>query len=422
MKIIIGNTTYTKIKNLSFAPESDLTGSTVPIEEYQADIITTDRIATGQYAELYDDADTLWAKYWVIDSYRVDANTMRVICQSVLVLLDRVTLQGDMFTGVTVQTMIDSIFGTVTSAYTVESSIASQTITGWCPKQTARERLQWVCFVAGAYVRTAFSGNVEIKPVGSTATLIPMSQIFWKPELEYGDKVTAVEITSFSFTQATPQPTDEYVTNGMEWYVVTRQAFRLDNPSATSADPENVVKVTDCMLVNSNNVGAVMTHLSKWFFNRVDMRADIINNAEFAPGQKVTAYADPETTVTGFIDTATFTFGLQARSTIHIKAVEVVDSAGLIINYMYGQTQVGMDRYTFPVGYLYNIENPYVDFTAGSNRYVFRPLTDYTSGTMPTGTKTETVNYDVALHQYGDTLHIVSVYDADQSEGTVTIA
>ena len=57
--IIITPETYTEISNLSFAPSADLVGASIPINEFEVDIHTTDTIDIGEYAELYDDNDVL---------------------------------------------------------------------------------------------------------------------------------------------------------------------------------------------------------------------------------------------------------------------------------------------------------------------------------------------------------------------------
>jgi hypothetical protein len=65
MYIVIGTTTYTEISDLTFAPETDVTGSSVPVNELWASIRTDDAIEIGERVSLYDDLDQLWCKYWV---------------------------------------------------------------------------------------------------------------------------------------------------------------------------------------------------------------------------------------------------------------------------------------------------------------------------------------------------------------------
>ena len=48
MYVIIDLTTYSGVRNLSFAPQTDVTGSAVPINEFSLEIVTTDDISFGQ--------------------------------------------------------------------------------------------------------------------------------------------------------------------------------------------------------------------------------------------------------------------------------------------------------------------------------------------------------------------------------------
>ena len=88
MKIIINSTTYSGLKNLSYSPETDVFGNSLPINEFRADIITTDDIAMSQWAELRDDLNALWAKYWIVYAERIDRQTVRIQAQSALRLLE----------------------------------------------------------------------------------------------------------------------------------------------------------------------------------------------------------------------------------------------------------------------------------------------------------------------------------------------
>ena len=75
MYVTIDLTDYSTIRNLSFSPQTDVTGNSLPINEFSVDIVTDDDISFGQYAELYDDLDNLWAKYWINYAERLDAES-----------------------------------------------------------------------------------------------------------------------------------------------------------------------------------------------------------------------------------------------------------------------------------------------------------------------------------------------------------
>lgn len=415
MKIVIENTEYTKIGRLSFAPETDLTGNSAPINEFTADIITDDIPPVGVWAYLYDDMDTLWAKYWLEDRYRINADTVRVFAVSPLALMDRVILPPVMYVNAWVSDVFDDIFenqGYID--FTMDSIFASAQINGWCPEQTARERLQWVCFVIGAYLKTFFSDRIWALQVDTTDTLIPMGDIYWKPQMSVRDTVTAIKATVYSFTQGTPQVTDEYVTNGMEWYIVTKTEVTVTNPNVTAGTPENVISVDGITLINSGNVSTVLTHLSTYFFNRDEVEVDVINNGTYMPGDRVTASLDDETMVKGYINSASFTFGLQAKSRIRLTALVSVEATVLTITYTYNGSQIGLEKYVFPVGFGYDIPNKYIDQEANGHRYIYRPLTERTTGTMESGENLETVDNAIALDLFEGVLHIISVDEVEE--------
>lgn len=183
MKIEIGGVIYTRLKSVSFPPSADLMGQSVPIDEFTADIITKDDIGIGRTAELWDDRDKLWAAYWIVYAERIDEQTLRIRAQSMLVLLDRDTLPPTMYNAEPVADVLVECFANTGAAvgvyeYELDSAFASATITGFCPEQTARTRLLWVCFAIGAYVRSSFSGKILIMPIDNTETLIPIDKTY----------------------------------------------------------------------------------------------------------------------------------------------------------------------------------------------------------------------------------------------------
>lgn len=418
MKVAIGESIYTAIKKLTFAPEADVSGSSLPINTFTVDIMTDDDISIGAYALLYDDLDKLWAKYWITYAERVDAGTVRVEASSTLVMLERTKLGPAMYSGELASTVVAGLFGSID--YTFDSSFASATITGYCPEQTARERLQWVCFVIGAYVRTFFAQDVQILPIDETEGVVPLDKTFWKPKVTYSDYVTAVRAKAFSYEAREPQTKERWVEVGGSTYVQTEQWVTLANPDVPPAAPENVVELSDVTLVHSGNVSAVLSHLSKYYFKRGTVEFDAVNNADWEPGQKLVVSTDGEGGMSsGYVSSCSFTFGLQARSRIVLESSETKQSAGLTIRYLYGTAQIGMARYYFPVGYEYDIENPYIDMTS-IHRYVFRPLEESAEGTMTAANQVDDEGYAIALEFNDGDLRVVSVDSVEVTESQVS--
>ena len=411
MKIVIGESTYTKIKNISFVPETDITGLQLPINQLSVDIITRESIVSpGKMVKLYDDNDNLWCNYWITFAERMDVETFRVEASSRLIRLDRKKLGAHMYSGDSAAGVISSIFsGSGAGAYTLDSSFSNKTITGFCPEQTARERLQWVCFCIGAYVKDFFSDKIQILPIPQQSKSIPAEKTYWKPSTTYGDYVTGVKAIAYTYTQGTPQTTDKWVQVGNTTYIQTEQEFTLSNPDVPVTAEENIVTVDGLTLITPSNVDDILSHLSTYYFKRIEVDSDIINNAEYYPGDRVATYTGLETLIDGYIKSADFSFGAQSKSKLKIMQMDTIDGAKLIVKYMYDGKQIGKRTYYFPVGYQYEIENPYKDITKNKRRRVYRPLNDSISGTMPNETTTVTQQYHIALEFHKKVLKVLSV-------------
>ena len=244
MYVTIDDVQYTALRALSFVPSADLVGARVPINEFQADLYTEDDVGIGGYAELYDDADTLWARYWVVYAEHIDRHTLRVRAQSDAALLDRVRLPAEYYNNKTVEAALnDTLVQDARGAdiyfaldYHLDQSFAGRTLTGFCPEQTARERLTWICFVLGAYVKACFNDVLEIVPIDDSQAAIPASDTYWKPSVTFRDTVTAIRGRAYAFAPGTPQTTDRYVVDALgNAYIVSETEIVLQNPDAPDA-------------------------------------------------------------------------------------------------------------------------------------------------------------------------------------------
>ena len=112
MKLILEgqNLTCTTLKALAFAPEVDLTGQTLPINEFTADVETGEDIQTGQFARLLDGRDNLWARYWVTKAERKTLKLTSIRAQSPLVWLDRTRMPAKYLSGASLGGEIDYCF------------------------------------------------------------------------------------------------------------------------------------------------------------------------------------------------------------------------------------------------------------------------------------------------------------------------
>ena len=424
MYVKVGSTKYTAISRLSFAPETDVTGSAVPVNEFVVNVRTYDHIEMGSRVSLYDDLDRLWAKYWVVYAENVDKHTVQVRGQSALSILDHIQLDPAIYDQVPVSTAISGLLQTpLGGEYTLDPSFSNKVIDGYCPKQSARVRLQWICLSIGAYLKNFFNDRLEILPLDEQAdAIIPIDRTYWKPSITYKDYVTAIKATYYEYSEETPHTTDKWVEVAGRYYVENATEITLTNDSVPQAAPENVVVLDGMTLINADNVDEILTHLAKYYFKRVELDLDAVNNGEFLPGQRVTAFADEDTMATGFVNSCSFKFGVQAKARIHMTPVEIRDSAMLVITYMWGNKQIGLRSFRFPIGYAYQITNPYITLTFNRHWYVFRPTQPTISGTMQVGENRVTQPEEVALDLHAGDLMIHSVDAVALSDGIAVIA
>lgn len=411
-------TDYAAIEALSFAPSADLSGASVPVNGFEADIRTGDDIEVGANAELYDDMDALWASYWVVEARRLSPQVIRIRAESDVALLERVALPSVYYDNRSAAAVIGQLMGGV--QYRLDARFESATLTGFCPAQTARERLLWVTFILGATVKSCFNDRLEILPAeGGAIKRIPEADTYWRPRRTCGDWVTALRAVAYSFAAGDPEPGQKYVTSatGVN-YIVTETEVILQNPNAPLSAPENIISVEGMYLLNANNASAVLGRLAQWYFGRERLDIDAIDNGTIHPGDRVTAVTAAGEMVSGYVTRAAFRFGTQAMASLKLTAVETLPGANLAILYLYEGMQISRADYTFPVGFSYAVDNPWFDVEMGGARYVFCPVNPRAEGTMAEGENVNRQALDVALELIDGVLRIAWV-DSVSDRGSI---
>ena len=417
MKCVIGGNTYTAMDSLNFSPQADLTGNSLPINEFEVRLFTNDVISYGQYAELRDDLDNLWAKYWISYAERigrdVDRGTyvVKLIAQSSLAFLERIKIPAKMYNGTAVSVFNDIMTlagqtGVIVLDSEVSTAWQSITINGFCPEQTARERLLWLTLCAGGYIETYFGNVATIRKIDiSNPTLIPIEKIFWKPTISHRDYVTKIRIHAYTYTQGTPTNVDEYVTDGSTYWIVTNHTITLSNSNVPSGVPENVVEIENITLISPDNASTIVNNLVAYYFDRTEIDCDVIDNYAYKPGDLVTLYTDEDQLYTGYIDSVGFSFGVQARGKLHLTPCAATDGAFLTIVYKWEGITLNTRIYYLPKGYPFAVTTEYIDLRMGGHRYVFRPTQNVITGTL-TENSTVNVTCEIALDSFAITTTI----------------
>ena len=286
-EVVMGGGEY-PIKNLQFAPQADLTGETLPVNEYSCEVITTDDIPIDSIGcLLYDGMRQLWSAWPMRKVERISDSSFRITATSWLYWLGFQPMDAKMYDGETVGAAIAECFGSRAYLVQVSPSITFQTLSGYAPAQSARDRLTWILFAVGAYIVDVFRDDMYIRPVDNTQTEIPYGRTFMRPAITENDWVTELRVTAYTYTAGTPLDTDTYVTVGGVDYIVTEQVISLSNPLAPADAPENVKEYKDINLVNDDNVNDIINRLAAYWFNRTEVSLDCINNKQYRPGDLV---------------------------------------------------------------------------------------------------------------------------------------
>ena len=429
MKLIIGTTTYTKISNVRFSPECDITCASLPINEFTADIqCATDPVLSQDgYAELRDEQNALFARYYVRSLLKVAEGLYRIRAASPLFRLESKKVPAVMYSGATVGTELSRLLelGMGANSFWMEGTeIVGRTFSGFCPEQTIRDRVLHICLATGVFIKSYHNERILVTDWDDTVSIIPPEDTYRRPEPAYRDFIPAVKAKAYTFTEGTPQSGDTAVEADGHTYIVSAQESSLSLLPGVTGTTDNAVDVSQCMLINSSNVDDVLSRLSKYYFYYLQVQAAIINNGTHWPGDKLTVGIGPNRLITGYVQRADFAFGVQAKSTLMLVGCTSAAAVKLTVKYVWDGVNLGKKVYYFPANYTYSIANPFLDKKMNGHRYIFRPTTASVTGTL-TDSTTVTVQYSVALDAYKNEQgkRILHVMDVDSlTETTVGTA
>jgi hypothetical protein len=414
---------YKQIKSLSFSPEVDIIGNELVVNEFRVEIITDDDVTIGKYAGLFDDSNKLWAVYRITEAQRLSPHSITIKAQSDILILDRKKLPAQMCENESAKTLINQCFTSFGLTCVIDSSVSDLQINGYLPEQSARQRLQWLCFVIGAYVQSFFTAKCTIKKIDNTVTNVPMSKTFYRPKISYKDYVTAVTATSYSYTEGTPGSTDRWVKVGNKTYIQTSQTASLSNSDVPANTPNNIIDLSNITIVNDSNISSILQRLAAEYFNREQLTADIINTyGEIQPADKVSVFDGVEDIITGYVKSTRFTFGKAAKSAIVLTQTVTEKAVRVVLSYRYLNIEIAKETFMFPKNTAFELENSYIDTTEQGLRRVYLPLTEKTTGNTGERKITEKrVSCDIALELENNILSVLSVDSAQKNDSEVVI-
>lgn len=408
----VNPTEYRALKSLSFAPETDITLSSIPVCEFTVEIITTDNITTGHRIRLYPDGQmTTYADYRIMKAERIAENVVRVLAQSELALLDTWTLKAIRVTGsMGIQTIMSWAenptyikSGTPKHInYILASDVLDRDarVTGFFPEQTARERLQQMCITCGLTVQQWFCNGLlltrvnNIGQIPERGVLIPVADTFMFPERQYVDPAGSLVVYGYANWRVDKPEGDGWVEvkddiNDETWYCLEfwSKGSNEDN------DEGNAAKISDVMIINDDNYLSVLER--KWrFFITEEYTIDVINNGQYYPNMPVAFYYDTggdlsnAVIIEGVITKCDFTFGTQNRAKLTIARIPGTTPQAVhctTVHYVYeytvddgegGTTEktlaLGRNEYYTPAGEMVSFDTPtiYIDVVGDTLAFV----------------------------------------------------
>lgn len=419
MKITIDRV-YTHLKNLSYAPEADVTSGTVPINEFEAEIYAyADDLSPGIAASLRDDLDQLWAQFRLAEIKRLDERTLRVLAQSLIAALEGRQMAGVMYELTPLADVLTAIFQS-SASYTLAAALQNKTVSGLAPEQSARDRLQWVLTAVGAYVQQTNASLPTIQPTPAPdeiALSIPVSDVYWRPDVETTERTESVCATAYTYMLLDDWTADDKAQLGDETYLVLKRRFWLASAAEIAFLSTQNPVAKGVTLLSPDNVASVLAAQYPYVFSARTVEADVINNDSYIPGDIVsvptTAGGDR---ITGVVDSASFAFGLQAKSTLKVRelwsdgAAHTVHTLTVTHDFPGDDTRsaatLQTEYFRVPAGLNFAFETAfYYDAS-----YVMRPTTPlFARLDMPDSDTSASVGYALALDNSGGGLTIKSV-------------
>lgn len=426
---------FRSIKKLKFRPETDVSGNVIPIGGFSVmacaySTLQSEFFKIGYEIILYDEDDNVYAWFLISDVKKESVEWYTIEAQSCMGALDKLELEPLLYpTGGSFYLAVENIFHKLhwySGNYYMDPVFINQSqnyqVRGYFPKQTARQRLQQMCYTVGAYIKQFFCEKISFLPVPTSAVLIPDNKIFWRPQVNYDDFVTSVKVIAYTYTAGEPGSGDEYVVDQHgDTYIVTKQETVVTNPDTPTWILDNEVEF-DQKCVTQGNVSDVVSRLSTFLFSRKRVTADILNNGEYLPGNKYMFATGSGGMASGWMESADFVFGHGKKSKIEIGSADDVESALLRIECVDSDEELlHTFEYNLPVGYQYSIQNLWLDIMRNSHRYIYYPDQVSATGTITTGDNVDDELYHIALDWYKKRLKIERVDSVSESDGVVSI-
>lgn len=295
--------------------------------------------------------NVLFSKFYVRSVERVGKTKYAITAMSAVGFLDNQRHYGGVYSGVTVEDLIDEIIGSAFT-YSIDAAVQDQYVSGWLPIDTARNNLHKVMFAFGISLTKDANGDIQFVFLSnSSPSSVPNDRIFLGGSVDYSERVTDVEVWEHIFYKLPAESESIYTNNGgitadhlmiefsEPYYDLTTDAALVINESgdnyavvtgtgtlygkkyfhatnvisqhiADAAVVPNVITSSEDALINSLNSRSVMARLVSYYSSKKTVRADILLAGEKA-GNVISfedAFGDSSTGIIAEQDTVASSF------------------------------------------------------------------------------------------------------------------
>ena len=318
------------IESLSVTQNADIMADIVPIDT----AICRIRSKTPLVAEYMDVDDNTGitgrplsplvapiGHYVVKQINNLGNNLYEIQGYSLVYRLDTPKVPAKYYNGVSLSVALKDVEknanGSFGVTYNVDTALSGKTITGYCPEQTARERLQQFCWAVGGYVSCACSALINILAIPSTVQgTVPKSKIYAFPAVANEDEVARVNLTVHTYTAGTSGDDIVIDADGNK-YVHTTSTLTMENTALTGVSNREI-SVDNATLVNSSNAQATLLRMASVYFNSGTWHGTTTPQG-YIPGQMVQAEDRDGQLRQGYISALTYSFGKGAATTMELK-------------------------------------------------------------------------------------------------------
>lgn len=317
------NITFTGAELLSVKLTQEMNPISVELPISTCDISLDDRRGTSilfeeaQPLKVYFN-DTLKGHFFVRNAKQKSRNRWTIDAEDYISVLENSPFVGGIYADESAVMLVQRILEAAKVPYEIGSELQDTTVSGYIPYTNCREALLQVLFAAEWVCETKSSEKVKISALKQTDPKdIPLSRMMQGAEVSKGSRVTAVEVTAYSYTPSQDTLTayegddvgEMYVTfseplhsltitngeiaeSGTNYavinatkgcklygkkYQVTTITKRKKNPLVLSSDAENVVSIKNATLISPKSLDNLVDLCYNYYVKIKQLDAKIID-------------------------------------------------------------------------------------------------------------------------------------------------